>query len=318
MDELITSWESCNMDWGNPNPEEVKYWHAIALAITERVSLLKQVGIGYDFEFRGINLNKVSVDSPESKQIINTFSNAILRLIQYFVQVTENKDNYGLIYINDLKPELIASECKFFSFQPQTTAENEKLKDFLIACKSVLDRLYLVAGEKGNLGLFYKSKATFDALEKKENLSDILNYLDTPENLKTEYTESRFDNFSLEIEYSKYYESFSAAEQTIPQKIYFKNPTCFPCQFYVFLGKDGYENWKEGFADFGLNWQENQWNKIVNASENTGEKLIAENLKFNGAFSDSDFDKESGGYVEKGFDLVCYADFSAGLHFIEK
>ena len=67
MDELITSWESCSMDWSNPNPEEVKYWQAIALAITERVSLLKQVGIGYDFEFRGINLNKVSVDSPKSK-----------------------------------------------------------------------------------------------------------------------------------------------------------------------------------------------------------------------------------------------------------
>lgn len=306
------------MDWSNPNPEEVKYWQAIALAITERVSLLKQVGIGYDFEFRGINLNKVSVDSPKSKQIINTFSTSILKLIQYFVQVTENKDNYGLIYINDLKPELIASECGFFYFEPQTTVENEKLKDFLIACKSVLDKLYLLSGEKGNLGLFYKSKATFDALEKKENLSDILNHLDTPENLKTEYTESRLDNFSLEIEYSKYYESFSAAEQTIPQKIYFKNPTCFPCQFYVFLGKDGYENWKEGFADFGLNWQENSWTKIVNSSEKTGEKLIAENLKFNGAFSDSDFDKEYGGRVEKGFDLVCYADFSVGLQFIEK
>lgn len=318
MDELITNWESCSMDWGNPNPEEVKYWQAIALAITERVSLLKQVGIGYDFEFRGIDLNKVNIDTPKSKEIISTFATAILRLIQYFVQVTENKDNYGLIYINDLKPELIVSEYGFSYFQPQTTAENEKLKDFLIACKSVLDRLYLVAGDRGNLGLFYKSKATFDAIEEKENLSDILNFVENPENLKTEYTESRFDNFSFEIEYSKYYESFFANQQTIPQKIYFKNPTCFPCQFYVFLGKDGYENYKQGFSDFGLNWQEDNWSKIVNASEKTGEKLIAENLKFNGAFSDSDFDKEYGGRVEKGFNLVCYADFSTGLHFIEK
>lgn len=319
MDELITNWESCSMDWGNPNPQEVKYWQAIALAITERVSLLRQCNIiNYDFQFRGIELNKVSIDSPKIKQIINTFSNAILNLIHYFVQVTENKDNYGLIYINDLKPERIASECEFFYFEPQTTTENEKLKDFLIACKSVLDKLYLVAGDRGNLGLFYKSKATFDKIEEKENLSDIINYLDNPENLKSEYTESRLESFSFEIEYSKYYESFSANEQTIPQKIYFKNPTCFPCQFFVFLGKDGYENWKEGFTDFGLNWQENSWTKIVNSSEKTGEKLIAENLKFSSAFSDSDFDKNYGGNVEKGFDFVCYADFTAGLHFIEK
>lgn len=307
------------MNWSNPNPEEVKYWQAISLAITERVSLIRQVGMGYDFEFRGINLNKVTVDSPKSKQIINTFSTAIFNLIPYFAEVTERKDSYGLIYINALKPELILSECGFFYIEPQTTAENEKLKDFLVACKKVLDRLYLVQGNYGgNLGLYYKSKATFDTIEKKENLSDILNFLDTPENLKSEYTESKLEYFSLEIEYSKYYQSFFAYSQTIPQKIYFKNPTCFPCEFYVYPTKDGYENWKQGYSDFGLNWQEDNWNKIVNASEKTGEKLIAENLNFNGAFAESDFDTKYGGDVEKGFNIVCYADFSVGLQFIEK